>query len=663
MFPNPQDALPLPPRPDLEQYKKLAKELQRASRTGDEGAIREWALAWVRDLVKLSGIEITPQMPVRVERWARQVTDFAQAKLKDSGKLADAQFVLARAHGFLSWPKFVKHIEGAARKDSPEAQFEAAADAIVSGDMATLKKLLRLNPKLVQQRSAREHNATLLHYVSANGVEGYRQKTPENIVEITELLLKAGADVNAECDVYGGGSTTLGLTATSCHPEAAGVQGPLMQVLLDHGAASDQPRAAGNLQSAVIGCLANGRKQAAEYLAAHGVALDLEAAAGVGRLDVLKSFYDKDGKLKPGASEEQVRDGFMWACEFGRDAVVAFFLDRGVPAHTAGTRRQVTGLHWAAYSGHANIVRMLLDRGAQVNAVEPEFDGTPLGWALYGWGEGHPDGDYYSVVTQLVRAGANVDEQWFNEGPDRAEFAKKIKADARMMAALRKQSAPAADRLPSRASELMRCASEARLEGRHEDALRDYTEAVAAARPSGGRELVRALMGVGQIHRDLQTPEAALPFYEEAIALSREIDDRQLLAHTVRHLADLHRNLKHPELAAPLYEEALAIYRSDEQTRPLNLANTIRGVSLMEEAAGNLAASELLWEEAHDIYIAEKVLTGVAETAARLALLAWQQKLEDRARQWLAKANSAAAEIGDPAATHFVEKANATIGQ
>ena len=27
MYPNPQDALPLPQRPDLEQYKKLAKEL------------------------------------------------------------------------------------------------------------------------------------------------------------------------------------------------------------------------------------------------------------------------------------------------------------------------------------------------------------------------------------------------------------------------------------------------------------------------------------------------------------------------------------------------------------------------------------------------------------------------------------------------------------
>ena len=60
--------------------------------------------------------------------------------------------------------------------------FEAAADAVVSGDITALAKLLSENPALVTERSPREHRSTLLHYVSANGIEDFRQKTPQNIV-------------------------------------------------------------------------------------------------------------------------------------------------------------------------------------------------------------------------------------------------------------------------------------------------------------------------------------------------------------------------------------------------------------------------------------------------------------------------------------------------
>ena len=84
------------------------------------------------------------------------------------------------------------------------------------------------------------HGATLLHYVSANGVEGYRQKTPPNVVEITKLLLAAGADVNAKAHCYGGGDTTLGLTATSMHPANAGVMIPMLETLVAAGGRREQ---------------------------------------------------------------------------------------------------------------------------------------------------------------------------------------------------------------------------------------------------------------------------------------------------------------------------------------------------------------------------------------------------------------------------------------
>src|SRR5262249_31618138 len=247
----------------------------------DSEAIGDWAENWIRTLVKQSGVTLTRQLPVAIQRWVDQVEEFATRRLlhdqAGSCRLADAQFIIARSHGFESWARFARHLAGLTQKDSTLARFEAAADAIISGDIKKLKRLLRADPKLIKARSTREHRATLLHYVSANGVEGYRQKTPANAVEIAEVLLGAGAEVDAEADVYGGGATTLGLVATSVHPHVAGVQNPLMQKLLDHGAAIDHQTSAGNRQDAVTGCLANGQGQADVYRAETGARLSLPA--------------------------------------------------------------------------------------------------------------------------------------------------------------------------------------------------------------------------------------------------------------------------------------------------------------------------------------------------------------------------------------------------
>src|SRR5438105_10277215 len=111
MFPNPQDARPVPPRPNLEQYKKQAKELVKSCKSGDPDTVRAWAAKWIETLVRLQGLKITPQMPVRVDRWIDQVAEFAVGKLAKKCALAEAQLVIARASGFESWPRLVKHIE------------------------------------------------------------------------------------------------------------------------------------------------------------------------------------------------------------------------------------------------------------------------------------------------------------------------------------------------------------------------------------------------------------------------------------------------------------------------------------------------------------------------------------------------------------------------
>jgi ankyrin repeat protein len=412
MFPNPQDALPLPPRPSLEQYKKLAKDLVKACKSADPKAIRAWTASWVEALVTLTHLAITPDLPVRIDRWVDQVEDFARRKLSPSPvakcSLAGAQFVVARSHGFDSWPRFAKHLEDLVRATSPVSRFETAADAIISGDQASLVRLLHEAPDLVHARSAREHGATLLHYVSANGVEGYRQKTPQNVVQIAEVLLNAGAEVDAEADVYGGHATTLELVATSLHPERAGVQDDLMTILLDHGAVIDRPHSGTHTPFIVNACLANGRGPAAEFLAHRGARLDLEAAAGVGRLDVVKTFFSETGSLQPTATKMQMDRGFLWACEYGRTDIVEFLLQKGVDIHTQANTGE-TALHWAVIGGQLEIIRLLLHRGASLE-LKNAYDGTALGQALWSAVNGNPETDYARVVEALLVAGARIED-------------------------------------------------------------------------------------------------------------------------------------------------------------------------------------------------------------------------------------------------------------
>ena len=370
------DALPLPSRPNLEQYKKLAKDLQSACKSTNPGAIRDWIAHWADTEASVARIE---------KRWL---------EFKESSEpaarcaLSAAQLFLARAHGFASWPKFSAHLKASSRAGSFISLFEAAADAIVNGEISVLRTLLTNNPELVRARSTRAHQSTLLHYVSANGVEDYRQKTPANIVEIADLFLTSGSDVNAESNAYGGSATTLGLTATSWHPEQAGLQLPLLSLLLDHGAS------VGN--NAVTGCLANGRGQAAEFLANRGAPLDLEAAAGIGRLDLVQSLY-------PSATQKQITDGFAWACEFGRTAVVDYLLQQGMDIAAKLRHFGQTGLHWAAYGGHPDVVKLLLERGAPLDAKDDTYEGTPLEWAKYAQ-QKSPRESHSEVVALLAQA-------------------------------------------------------------------------------------------------------------------------------------------------------------------------------------------------------------------------------------------------------------------
>lgn len=66
------DTLPLPPRPDLAQYRKRAKELVAATQSPDATAVNRWAASWLTALAKALGQPITPFVQGSFDRAVRR---------------------------------------------------------------------------------------------------------------------------------------------------------------------------------------------------------------------------------------------------------------------------------------------------------------------------------------------------------------------------------------------------------------------------------------------------------------------------------------------------------------------------------------------------------------------------------------------------------------
>lgn len=364
-------------RISLEQSRKLAKELVKAHRAGDRHAL---------DRIRWNHPRFRQQSDAQIAQGT-----FA---------LADAQLVIARLHYFESWARLVEHVYAVEQADPDVQRFERAADAIIAGDRAGVEAMLDAHPPLIRQRSTRGHHSTLLHYVSANGVEDYRQITPANIVDITTLLIDRGAEVNATSDAYGGGSTTLGLVATSAHPRARGVQIALIDLLLARGASIDGEDDLPNLVSAALG---NGCPEAAMALAQRGARVNtLYAAAGIGDLAKVQQLF-------PSASRSRRERALIVAAQQGHTDVVTFLLDAGVDVAASDG---MTALHNASASGHLALVRELIARGAPLEALN-SYGGTVLSSTL--WFAYHLTDDEFRrrpllpTIELLIAEGARVD--------------------------------------------------------------------------------------------------------------------------------------------------------------------------------------------------------------------------------------------------------------
>jgi ankyrin repeat protein len=292
----------------------------------------------------------------------------ASARRGDESDLAAARDAVAYNRGFPGWEAAIGH------SSTPvDLRFEAAAEAIHWGQLDVLRAQLDARPDLVRSRSAFPHHAMLIHHVAANGIEISRQvQSPENAVEVLELLLGRGAEPDATCDIYGPAQTTLCLLVSSCVPAAAGVQAPLVEALCRGGANPDGLNGDGlPLWTAIW----FGYTEAVDALARAGARIDnLVFAAALGDVARLAEYLPAGGRVHSAQAnsarvigphgpaldpDHQIEYAVIYASMHGRRDVVEYLLSRHPDLTVAEPVWGSTALSAARWGAHEDLVTRL----------------------------------------------------------------------------------------------------------------------------------------------------------------------------------------------------------------------------------------------------------------------------------------------------------------
>jgi ankyrin repeat protein len=291
-----------PSRPSLEQQKKLARDLLRAFRSGDEEA-------------------------------AARVREHLPDKATIT--LADAQFVLAREYGFRNWAALKSHIEGKTAATPPASLHEAFRHAFDRGDAAEVRALFDRYP---------EARAVIDAPVFPFATPALGEVHQRGDAAMVEILLEHGADPNRRTGWWAGpfhvlhvanGDVAARLIEAGAVPDACAAanldrpdllrclldedpsrvherggdgQTPLhfarsrevIDLLLERGAdpdAHDVDHRSTPAQWMLEQRRGAGRYALAEYLVERGASVDVFLAAALGLADRLRGMLEADPLL------------------------------------------------------------------------------------------------------------------------------------------------------------------------------------------------------------------------------------------------------------------------------------------------------------------------------------------------------------------------------
>jgi ankyrin repeat protein len=343
-------------RLNLEFYRKQAKTLLHAAKSGDKEAIRR----------------ITRQSPKFREAVSASPGEFSPA-------LHDAQLTIAREQGFAGWARFKSFIDQsrldfqshvqafvkAALSDRRQAgelltRYPVVAEgglypALVLGDARRVAEIVEEIPESANEKGGPEAVVPLV-YVCFSRFAWRGSDRAEGLVETARMLLRRGADPNATCIADGWPNSPL-----SCLYGATGLNNnpALARVLLEAGA---NPNDGESLYHST------------EHPDLECVRLLLKHGAAIAPANALKHMLDREDVaglrllLSAGADPNEVNErgetALHWAVWRGRSVeTITILVDHGA-AIDAKRKDGRTAYALAAQSGQTEIATLLAERGA-----------------------------------------------------------------------------------------------------------------------------------------------------------------------------------------------------------------------------------------------------------------------------------------------------------
>lgn len=222
--------------------------------------------------------------------------------------------------------------------------------AIRSGDVAELRELLAAHPDVAASRlGGVARGRTPLHIVT--DWPGYFPNGPV----IAQMLIEAGADLDARSSEDGTGETALHWTASSDDADVA-------RVLIDAGADIESPD--GSIGTPLDNAIGYGCWNVAVLLAERGARVDKPwHASALGNLDRLKELLRDPAN----STQDAINQGFWHACAAGQRRAAELLHERGADLAFTPAYGHGTVLDAAANQGtqRSNVIEWLKQMGVR----------------------------------------------------------------------------------------------------------------------------------------------------------------------------------------------------------------------------------------------------------------------------------------------------------